>query len=101
MPKESTSRFRVCSDIATAVKALGYSSEMGYNLFFYPNENDTRRLLMFMIERAGGDIVKESDNEGLDRISLSRVIGSEFKNYSKDTWFPAIANKQKSTKKNS
>ena len=33
-----SSRFRVCTNLATAIKNLGYKEEISYNQFMYPNE---------------------------------------------------------------
>ena len=35
-----SSRFRVCTNLATAIKNLGYKDEISYNQFMYPAEKE-------------------------------------------------------------
>ncbi len=70
LPREMSSRFRVCSNIASAITKLGYQDELGFQAFLYPNEKvnkvkfnavfsatqmnihqETRKLLMFLVEK--------------------------------------------------
>ena len=39
-----------------ASKQLGYKQEIGYQTFLYTNENDMRRLLMFLSEKLAKDM---------------------------------------------
>ena len=40
--EQMSSRFRVCTNLATAIKNLGYKDEISYNQFMYPNEKVRR-----------------------------------------------------------
>jgi coiled-coil domain-containing protein 22 len=51
LPKGMSQRFRVGTDLANAVKDIGYMSEIGYNTFLYSNEAEARQLLMWLVER--------------------------------------------------
>eukprot|EP00163_Fabomonas_tropica_P031331 TRINITY_DN7416_c0_g1_i1.p1 TRINITY_DN7416_c0_g1~~TRINITY_DN7416_c0_g1_i1.p1 ORF type:complete len:662 (+),score=184.03 TRINITY_DN7416_c0_g1_i1:141-1988(+) len=87
LPSQMSSRFRVCTDLATAVTDLGYNQELGYHQFLYPNEKDTRNMLLFLVERLPKG---EGDGEGqvgAESLSASALM---FKNMldSLKTWSP-------------
>jgi hypothetical protein len=64
LPAGMSARFRVGTSLAAAVKTLGYSAELGYNNFLYPNENDARALLMWLVDRLPKDTATSSEPEG-------------------------------------
>ncbi|XP_010552356.1 PREDICTED: coiled-coil domain-containing protein 22 isoform X3 [Tarenaya hassleriana] len=43
--------FRICTDIALAVKNLGYIGDISYYKFLYPSEEDSYKLVRFLAER--------------------------------------------------
>ena len=51
LPPGMASRHRLCTDMASAVKQLGYGGECGYNQLLYPTEPTTRGLLGFLVEK--------------------------------------------------
>ena len=65
LPADMSSRFRVCTELAEAVKKLGYREEISFHLFLYPAEKSSRELIAFLLDRlpqamrgdeGGGDI---------------------------------------------
>ncbi|VVB00139.1 unnamed protein product [Arabis nemorensis] len=44
-------RFKICNDIALSVKNLGYIGDMSYYKFLHPSEDDSYRLVRFLVER--------------------------------------------------
>ena len=52
LPGGMSARFRVGTQMANAVKDLGYMTEIGYNTFLYSNEADARDLLMWCVRHA-------------------------------------------------
>ncbi|KAJ0412169.1 hypothetical protein ATCC90586_005782 [Pythium insidiosum] len=48
-PVGVASRHRVGSQLATALKDLGYTADCGYNHFLYPTEKGTRSILSFLV----------------------------------------------------
>eukprot|EP00899_Mesostigma_viride_P008100 jgi/Mesvir1/17291/Mv07693-RA.2 len=54
LPADMSGRFRTCSRLATAIAGLGYRGEIGFQQLLYPTEQDTRRLMLFFLERLPG-----------------------------------------------
>ena len=46
-----SARFRVGTSIAQACQKNGYKSEVGYQTFLYPSENEIRKVFMFLVEK--------------------------------------------------
>ena len=61
-PKEMSSRYRVCSSIAKTVSGLGYSGELSYNKFLYPEAATSRAVLRWLVERLPKE---EDDNDNM------------------------------------
>jgi len=86
LPPNMSARVNLCSELVSAVKELGYRAEIGYHHILYPNENDTRQLLIFL------DDHRPKDNLQADNTSTGDIlkIGLEQKGaiLSKETWRP-------------
>jgi hypothetical protein len=50
LPAGTAERFRVCTDLAGAVKLLGYRGDLSFHQFLYPSHKDTHKLLRFLLE---------------------------------------------------
>lgn len=88
LPQSMSARFRVGTELANAVKALGYMSDLGYNSFLYSNEADSRNILMWLVERLPKDSIAAAtevlDAKGL----LARAVASELELRSGCEWTP-------------
>ena len=51
LPADMSSKFRVCTELAAAVKKLGYREEISFHLFLYPAEKSSRELVTFLMDR--------------------------------------------------
>ena len=51
LPSGMASRHRLCTNLANAVKKLGYTGECGYSQLLYPVGSTTRDILGFLVER--------------------------------------------------
>jgi hypothetical protein len=74
LPSNIALRHRICTDIATKVKDLGYSGDCGYNQLLYPVENQTRSLLTWLVQK-----LPRTEDERVDDVigtnsTLSRQI---------------------------
>lgn len=49
LPDSMADRFKVCTDLASSVKDLGYIGDMNFHKFLYPSEEDTYRLIRFLV----------------------------------------------------
>eukprot|EP00128_Syssomonas_multiformis_P015077 Colp12_sorted_trinity150504_noHs@17212 len=79
LPKDMSTRFRIGTNLATACQELGYPSDIGYHLFLYPNEDNIRKLFIWLVER----LPKESSEAVEDPLGpmalLMRTVGAEVK----------------------
>lgn len=51
LPVSMAEQFRLCTDLANAIKQLGYRGDLSFHQFLYPSEEGTYQLLRFMLER--------------------------------------------------
>ncbi len=51
LPKSKAQQFRIGSKLSEAMKSIGYTREVGYETFIYPNEGDTRQLLRWLVPK--------------------------------------------------
>lgn len=77
LPKGMASRHRLCTDMAHAVKRLGYDGECGYNQLLYPSHVTTRGILGFLVEKLPReeDAVQE-EMLGVNALLNRRILGS-------------------------
>ncbi|NXY54319.1 CCD22 protein, partial [Callaeas wilsoni] len=76
LPPGISARFRLASDLAAACQELGFGGDVGYQTFLYSSEHDTRRLLLFLVEklpRDEGERGAEPPGTGLG--GVSRAFG--------------------------
>ena len=69
LPASKAPRFRACTAVATAIEELGYTSELGYQAFLYPNVPDMRKLLMWLVNKLPKLDGDQGDSE-------ERIVGS-------------------------
>ncbi|XP_020583942.1 coiled-coil domain-containing protein 22 [Phalaenopsis equestris] len=51
LPAATSERFRICAELATAIKSLGYREELGFHQFLYPSDEESYKLVRFLVER--------------------------------------------------
>ncbi|CAF2471066.1 unnamed protein product [Rotaria sp. Silwood2] len=51
LPPNISTRFKVCGELAQLCQSNGYKGDIGYQTFLSINENETRKLLNFLIEK--------------------------------------------------
>eukprot|EP00656_Telonema_subtile_P045070 TRINITY_DN51336_c0_g1_i2.p1 TRINITY_DN51336_c0_g1~~TRINITY_DN51336_c0_g1_i2.p1 ORF type:complete len:630 (+),score=163.99 TRINITY_DN51336_c0_g1_i2:136-2025(+) len=91
IPSEETmsSRFRVCTNLATAVEKFGYTGDIGYNQFMYPNEKETRKILSFLLETMPKDEEEEAEEVLGPNAVRNRAILAALAEWAKRPWFPS------------
>lgn len=88
MPKSNAARFRLCADLASKVQEQGYSGDLGYQSFLYPNPNESRTLLLFLIDR----LPKEREEETQEQLAQgykAKVLQGILRQYAK-LWVPQV-----------
>lgn len=102
LPENMAQRFTVATKLAEMCKSIGYRSDIGYQTFLYPNEMETRRLLMFLIEHLpkksteqlyldNGKATIGGDGGGGESTSLSKLLKTIKRNIRRDLkspWLP-------------
>eukprot|EP00268_Persea_americana_P001214 TRINITY_DN10366_c0_g2_i7.p1 TRINITY_DN10366_c0_g2~~TRINITY_DN10366_c0_g2_i7.p1 ORF type:complete len:535 (+),score=132.85 TRINITY_DN10366_c0_g2_i7:267-1871(+) len=83
-------RFKICTDISSAIKTLGYAGDLSFHQFLYPSDEDSRKLVRFLVERLshtsegqltgvvtrerflGNEAVRDKGKEGADNLSVDQ-----------------------------
>ncbi|KAF0711803.1 Aste57867_5061 [Aphanomyces stellatus] len=72
-PKGVAQRHRVAAALAEQFKAMGYTGDCGYNHLLYPTEGDTRRMLLWLIQKLP-KIEKEANDVDTPRLQFRQRI---------------------------
>lgn len=90
MPGGKAAKFRVCTTLANTVEELGYTEKVGYEAFLYPNVKDTRKLLMWLVDKLPK--VDGDENEAEEAVgsgaTLSRKINEALSVWMGTAWTP-------------
>lgn len=70
-----TDKYRIATDLANAIKKLGYRAEIGYQTFLYFNEKESRRLFLFLFDKLSKQ--KQEEPKSVNRGLLSRLKNTE------------------------
>ena len=93
LPKNVAARHRVCTNLGTYIKALGYTGETGYNQFLYPNGKDVRNLLLWLIDQLPKDEGSAREAVGAGAV-LQNKIKKALKRWKSCTWSPHFASSE-------
>ncbi|XP_012557176.2 coiled-coil domain-containing protein 22 homolog isoform X1 [Hydra vulgaris] len=92
-PENMSARFRIGTSIATACQELGYHGELGYQTFLYANEQEFRKVILFLIEKLPKDTA-ETVSEPIGRSTLlNHSIAAELKRQLSVPWLPSYCRK--------
>ncbi|XP_057665397.1 coiled-coil domain-containing protein 22-like [Diorhabda carinulata] len=94
LPPSMSARLKLASYLAEQIKDLGFCGEMGYQTILYCNEDEVRKVLMFLLER----LPRESTKNVPEQLGyVSRIIKSLeeiTKRSSLNKWVPVYFLKQ-------
>ena len=96
LPSAMSLRFRIATNIANALKDAGYSAEVGYDQFLYPNEKDTRKMLLYLVEQIPKTSAEEVEEVlGAGALLRRNVLGSvkAWASPAKAAWTPWAAHR--------
>ncbi|KAF2884096.1 hypothetical protein ILUMI_22064 [Ignelater luminosus] len=89
LPPSMSLRLKLATNIAEHIKELGYRGDMGYQTILYCNEVETRRVLMFLVERLPRDTSKTTVSEELGYVPrLIKEIENRIKLSFEKPWVP-------------
>jgi len=89
LPKSMGVRFRVGTELANAVKELGYRAEIGYNTFLYSNVKDSRQILMWLVERLPKEAASISSEVLDEKAMLGRAVAQSLSRRAETHWTPS------------
>ncbi|XP_057243610.1 coiled-coil domain-containing protein 22 [Malurus melanocephalus] len=90
LPPGISARFRLASDLAAACQELGFGGDVGYQTFLYSSEHDTRRLLLFLVEKLPRDEGERGAEPPGKSGALLRAIGAQIREQLGTPWVPPV-----------
>ncbi|KAI3510196.1 hypothetical protein L1887_25727 [Cichorium endivia] len=72
LPDSMADRFKVCTDLASSVKDLGYIGDMSFHKFLYPSEEDMYRLIRFLVGKLSESSPNTKDNTSNAMINVEK-----------------------------
>ncbi|XP_064983839.1 uncharacterized protein LOC135624299 isoform X2 [Musa acuminata AAA Group] len=57
IPDAAAERFKVCADVAAVIKSIGYKDDLSFHQFLYPTNEESYKLLRFLVERLSESIL--------------------------------------------
>lgn len=88
LPAGMSARYRIGTSLAHHIKEVGYSGEIGYQTFLYSNENDIRKIFMFLIEKVPKESTETRDEPLSASVVLQRAIAVKLASQLKSPWIP-------------
>ncbi|CAF2148333.1 unnamed protein product [Rotaria magnacalcarata] len=78
LPPNISTRFKVCGELAQLCQSNGYRGDIGYQTFLSINENETRKLLNFLIEKVPREATVTIASSTLDPWdALDRILSNK------------------------
>lgn len=91
LPPNTAVKYRICTKFANVCQELGYKNEIGYQTFLYSNENDIRRLLIFLVEKLTKDTSTSdtsASNANQSKKTLKTLLAEQLKRSAGQLWIP-------------
>lgn len=93
LPPSTAVKFRICTKYANLCLSFGYKNELGYQTLLYPNETESRKLLMFLVDKLNKENLSSNDEDQTHTSlktskSLSFLIAEKTKNLLNNFWIP-------------
>ncbi|KAI0501760.1 hypothetical protein KFK09_016705 [Dendrobium nobile] len=74
LPAATAERFKICAELAAAIKSLGYREELGFHQFLYPSDEESNKLVRFLVERLSKE---SSEGKKVDTIRSVNIQSIE------------------------
>ena len=92
VPKSIAQKHRQCTRLSDLVSKLGYTRECNYNHFLYPNVNDTKSILSFLLSTLTKTKQKSKKEKKISGDEpVERRISKALKKWTKQTWIPTLS----------
>ncbi|CAH1106385.1 unnamed protein product [Psylliodes chrysocephalus] len=90
LPPSMSARLKLASNMAEQIKDLGFREDMGYQSILYYNEEEVRRVLIFLIERLPRETIKTVSVEQIGYVSrIVKTLEDNIKESLSKTWVPS------------
>ncbi|XP_009419973.1 uncharacterized protein LOC103999829 isoform X4 [Musa acuminata AAA Group] len=82
IPDAAAERFKVCADVAAVIKSIGYKDDLSFHQFLYPTNEESYKLLRFLVERLSESILNTgaSDDTTTSHASDSTLASGDSSN---------------------
>ena len=91
MPKSGASKVNVCSQVLAALETAGFRNGLlTYSAILYPNEGDTRTLLMWLNQNVKINQVDQDKPPASAKDVLQTAISLELKRSMAQSWAPVV-----------
>lgn len=80
IPLTLSAKYKLCMKLAELIKSIGYSSELNFNAFLYPNLKDIRKIISCLLE----NLPKEDAQTSTLNETSSQLYWKKFKETVKD-----------------
>ncbi|KAK9134014.1 hypothetical protein Scep_013542 [Stephania cephalantha] len=77
LPDSVAERFKTCSEICSAIQSLGFIGELSFHQLLYPSEEDSYKLLRFLLERLS--VTSEAEKATGDKVKGEVLVGDHTK----------------------
>lgn len=90
LPPSMSTRLKIVSVLSDHIQKLGFNGDMGYSTILYGSELETRRILMFLIERLPRDTSKATAVVQTGYVpKLLKELDENLQLYLKHLWIPS------------
>eukprot|EP00455_Lapot_gusevi_P036503 TRINITY_DN4062_c0_g2_i1.p1 TRINITY_DN4062_c0_g2~~TRINITY_DN4062_c0_g2_i1.p1 ORF type:complete len:673 (+),score=267.37 TRINITY_DN4062_c0_g2_i1:68-2020(+) len=97
LPDGKAARFRICTDMAGTLQQLGYTGDIGYENFLYPNEKDMRQLLIWLVGKLPKHEEEQVNDIAGQNALLTRQILHSLQSWGSVSWNPLTSSRARTT----
>eukprot|EP00854_Cymbomonas_tetramitiformis_P025688 gene25688-31414_t len=76
LPEDPSGRFRVCNVLAAALQRLNYQGELSFHQFLYPNIQDSRKLLAYLLDQLPRTAAATAQDSATDESDVERAFAA-------------------------
>eukprot|EP01080_Neovahlkampfia_damariscottae_P002296 gene2296-2469_t len=87
--KEMAQTFKICNEVVSLIKSIGFRKEINFDFFLYPNENDSREVFSFLLEKTQKVNEKEQvgdENKYFEKMTTEERMNEKLNELVKSTW---------------
>lgn len=86
IPMTLSAKYKLCMKLAEMIKALGYSGELNFNNFLYPNLKDVRHIVSCLLENMPKEEVQTTVLDETSSQIYWRKIKENIRSWASESW---------------